>query len=181
VELSDADINSIMRGKTNPLWAKLCSGYAEERLNLNLMQAFCNKYIREKYEPGALTIELLENDTGHCGYCSDNDGTTSTVTSTQYYYLLLPENYTVNNIPALYKSFGVATCYCGGNTLEYKIQRIYVADEKPVVEEPVDVEEEPVAIAKKTRAPRKKTSAVEEPVATAKKTRAPRKTSEPSV
>lgn len=150
VELSDTDINNIMRGKTNPLWAKLCSGYAENRLNLNLMRAFCNKYIKEQYEPGTLTIELLKNNTEHCGYCSDNDGTTSTVTSTKYYYLLLPENYTVNNIPALHKSFGVATCYCGGNTLEYKIQRIN--SEKPVAVK------EPVVIAKKTRAPRKKTS-----------------------
>lgn len=162
VELSDTDISKIMRGKTNPLWAKLCSGYGENRSNLNLMKVFCNKYIKDEYEikyeykPGALTIELLENDTGHCGYCSDNDGTTSTVTSTKYYYLWLPENYTVNNIPALYKSFGVATCYCGGNTLEYKVQRI--SSEKPVIVEEEPVDEEPVVIAKKTRASRNKTA-----------------------
>ena len=125
VELTESDLRKILKGKTNPLWKILCNGYGTHCSNLELLTEFCNKYIKNTPEPNTLTIEILVNETSHCGYCSDNDGKISNSVSTIYYYLLLPQNYTINNIPALYKSFDVPTCYCGGNSFEYKIVKIY--------------------------------------------------------
>ena len=122
-ELSDSDIKKIVRGKTNPLWALICSEYGE--ICSNKLNKFCNKYISNVHVPGALLIDILVHKSSHCGYCSDNDGKRNKSVYNIAYYVTLPNNYTIDDMPALFKSFDASTCYCGGNSVEYEVRGIY--------------------------------------------------------
>jgi len=63
-------------------------------------------------------------ETNHCGYCSDNDGTTHTSLrdNNDVVYVNIPDELTIEQCTALFQPIrNVSTCYCGA---EYNVYNI---------------------------------------------------------
>lgn len=111
-----------LTGKFNPLEYYLASGMIDS----NIYSSFCNTYI--SYKPidnsnNCVKITLNSLSTEHCGYCSDNDGTTyETEEENTIVYVALPPELEIEQCTALFEPINtISTCYCGINNLNYKI------------------------------------------------------------
>lgn len=64
-------------------------------------------------------------ETNHCGYCSDNDGTTHTSLrdNNEVVYVNIPDELTIEQCTALFQPIrNVSTCYCGSENNGYTIR-----------------------------------------------------------
>lgn len=119
-------INKLLQGTDNPLWYILCYGYEESKKTEKLMAEFCRLYVSTtQTATHNYRIQIKMREFGHCGYCSDADGSYDEDNiAVDSLYLQIPPNMNLENMHALYEDFGTYICSCGGQEKVYSILSI---------------------------------------------------------
>jgi hypothetical protein len=113
-----------LTGEFNPFEYYFASGYAGS--NDVQYDNFCTNYISYKPFNSNNCYKFVFNtkETYHCGYCSDNDGTTRTSLrkNDEEIYVNIPDELTIEQCTALFQPINnIATCYCCINNNKYYI------------------------------------------------------------
>lgn len=111
-----------LTGKFNPFEYYFAYGYAGS--NNVQYDEFCTNYMSYKPFTNCYKFVFNATETFHCGYCSDNDGTTQTEIKkdNEVVYVKIPDELTIEQCTALFRPINkIPTCYCCINTDKYNI------------------------------------------------------------
>ena len=113
-----------LTGKFNPFEYYFAYGYAGSKKVE--YASFYKNYMSYKPFTNCYKFVFNTTETFHCGYCSDNDGTTQTELREEEYivYVKIPDELTIQQCTALFQPINnIPTCYCCAENVKYNIVR----------------------------------------------------------
>jgi len=123
-----AQVTSVtaLTGKFNPFEYYFAYGYAGS--SYTEYANFCRTNMSNKPFESNNCYKFVFNvtETVHCGYCSDNDGTTHTSLrdNNEVVYVNVPDELTIEQCTALFQPIrNIPTCYCCAEDNVYNISR----------------------------------------------------------